>query len=183
MEAFLFHYIGSLVPTALMPHFAFAYERKGYMGELDKVSGSTHTAVRRDFRDNVPVDEFRQKRHRRPVYPGISLDEGDDPRNHGRLHINVGQRFPCPCGMASDYIVLQLFQILVRHPVLRHRAETGIYPVNHFIGRIFRKKGAAVLHPFAGGGRNGKLLVFEKQRFHLLQCQLSVQCYHIITSI
>ena len=55
--------------------------------------------------------------------------------DHGRFYVDRSQRLSGSRRVATDDIILKLFQATVVYTVLCHRAKTGIDAINHFVRR------------------------------------------------
>ena len=55
--------LGGGTPLSLVVDLAFAYEGKGYVGQLDKVSAGAYAAVAGDEVLDAVIDELGQKPH------------------------------------------------------------------------------------------------------------------------
>ena len=54
--------------------------------------------------------------------------------NHCSSHANYGKRIACSGCMTANDIILEGFQVIIIHAILRHRAKTSIDTIDHLIG-------------------------------------------------
>ena len=162
----------------LVRNLALPYQCQCEMCKLHQVTAGSYTSVSRNNRAYVPVDEFHEQVHKADVNSRMSLQEGHEPGNHGRLHADVRKPLSRTGGMAPYYIVLQFVQMSVINPPLCHRAESGIDPVNDLVSGEFLQELIAFNDPGAHSGCNLYLLPSVKHSLDAFQCQSSVYCNH-----
>ena len=160
-QAILPQNLGGRTPLTLVVNLTLSDHAESHVSQLNQVTARTDTTMLRDEREYVPVDHLNQKSDQIRMDSRTGLKEGSQAGDHRRLDIDVLQRFSGTCGMASDDVVLEIGQILVIHPPLRHRAETGVDAVDHFLGGELLQKLIASLDLFHRKVRQLYIFVFE----------------------
>ena len=141
------------------------------MGELHEVAAGSHASVLWNIRDYVGVDHPDKQFHQVRMDSRPGLEEGPQPRNHRGLYIYVFKRFSRSGGMAPDYVVLQVGEILVIYPPLSHRAETRIDAVDYLFRLKFLEKLIALPDFLHRKPRDINLFPPLEQLFHSLKAE------------
>jgi hypothetical protein len=142
-------------------YLSLSDKSEGYMGELYEVAARADTTMAWYVRVDAAVYELHKKVNYLRMYPRTCLKERAYTRYHGRLHINIVKRLSCARGMAAYDVVLQILKVAVVNTPLRHRPETGVYPINHLVPRKPFQKPIAFSDFLTGAGAYLKRGIFN----------------------
>ena len=130
----LLEYLSRRPDLSLIYHFALADQHQPEVSQLYQVAAGAHAAMLENAGGNVIVDEFFDQVHRFGVYARIALHEAVEPGQHHSLHHNGRHQAVAARTVAADEVILELEHVLLAHFILGHGAETGVDPVDQFIG-------------------------------------------------
>jgi len=95
------------------------------MGKRSKVATGTKRPLRRDYRQDVFVEQSEHQLKGLKADAGMPLGEGVGADDHHRAH-NFGWQFrTCTDGVAEDDIFLQLLHVLRRDQTILESAKAG----------------------------------------------------------
>lgn len=110
----------------------------------------------------------------------VAFQECHQAGQHRRPNTDVRKPLPRSGRVASYYIVLKLFKMLIPDSPLSHRPETGIDAVNDFVFREFFQKLVTVSHLAAQLFRNADGFPMVKDLLYLGQRQTLIDFDHFI---
>ena len=119
-------YLSRWTPYSLVMNLSLPDESQGDMSQLDQVATGSDAPVFGNERNDVAIDEFRQKFDHFGMNSGASLQQRSQTRDHGRLDIQVGQWLSCTRRMTPNDVILKIFQIAVVDTPLGHWTKTGV---------------------------------------------------------
>ena len=114
------------------------------------------------------------------MHARVAFQECHQAGQHRSSHTNVRKPLPRSGRVASYYIVLKFFKMIVLYSPLSHRPETGIDAVNDFVFREFFQKLVTVSHLTAQLFRNADSFAMVKDLFYLGQRQTLIDFDHFI---
>ncbi len=103
------------------------------MRQLYQIPTRTNTAMLRYIRIHPTVYELRQQPHHLHTNTRPALHERHQPRHHSPTNRNQRHSVPGTTRMTPHNIILQLYQILITNPILRHRTKTRVNPIYHLV--------------------------------------------------